>query len=105
MYGASIPFFLSPLAYLPNSIFLLLKGVISSFCYPETSRIPFDTIGLEPVNAERIYACVREREREWVSDGREIGEEDDREIRAWIESCYGPLKDRRCTHTFVGTHA
>lgn len=40
-----------------------------------------------------------------MSDGREIGEEDDREIRAWIESCYGPLKDRRCTHTFVGTHA
>lgn len=31
-----------------------------------------------------------------MGDGREIGE-DDREIRAWIESCYGPLKDRRCT--------
>lgn len=60
------------------------------------SRIPFDTIWLELTNAERMYVFVRERERERVGDGREIGE-DDREIRAWIESCYGPLKDRRCT--------
>lgn len=71
------------------------------------SRIPFDTIWLELANAERMYVFVRERERERMGDGREIGE-DDREIRAWIES-YGLYRLRSIkgsqVYAFVGTHA